>query len=83
MIILQSEQEYKKESFTAWYSFIALPRGWTDGTDIYINEDAFFLDAKDYNLLIAHEQGHIDGKGHTWFGVMSPYGIVRYLTSSS
>lgn len=61
-----------------WYGY---PRGFAWQHEIYINRDAFFLGERDKRLLIEHEQGHLDGKGHTWFGVMSPWGLVRYLTA--
>jgi len=62
MIIFQSRDEYIKEVPTPWYSFLVMPRGWTDLENIYINQDAFFLDERDKQLLINHEQGHIEGK---------------------
>lgn len=61
-----------------WYGY---PRGFVTGGEIYINKDAFFLDDRDYLLLIRHEEGHIAGKEHTWFGVMSDNGLIRYLTT--
>ena len=81
MIIYQSREEYIKECPRPWYSFISLPRGYTDYKDIYINQDAFFISKRDKRLLIEHEQGHIAGLIHTWLGLMSPYGIIRYLTT--
>ncbi len=78
MIKYLKEEEYKKISPVSWYGY---PRGWTNGVDIYVNEDAFFIDSRDRILLIEHEQGHIDGKEHTTFGLMSPYGLVRWLTT--
>lgn len=45
------------------------------------NKDGIFLGKRDYDLVIAHEQGHIDGKEHTLFGVMSGYGLIRLLTA--
>lgn len=60
---------------------INYPRGFATGNDIYINEDGFYINERDKELLIQHELGHIEGKGHTFFGVMSPYGLIRYLTS--
>lgn len=64
----------------AWYVKYLL-RGFTDMKDIYVNKDGIFLGKRDYDLVIAHEQGHIDGKEHTLFGVMSGYGLIRLLTA--
>lgn len=61
-----------------WYGY---PRAFVSGNEIYVNQDVVFLDMRDYNLLVAHEMGHVIGKEHTPFGVMSPYGLIRYLTS--
>lgn len=61
-----------------WYGY---PRGFVLEGEIYINDDAFFLDDRDRILLVLHEQGHIDGKEHTSMGLMSPYGLVRYFTA--
>lgn len=68
-------------------------RGFTLGQDIYINEDAFYLDERDKTLLLAHEEGHVNtpeheltlleriiGADHTLTGLMSPWGLVRRLT---
>lgn len=78
MIIYENESGYVIGIEKHWYGY---SRGYTDMINIYIRENAFFIDNKDKKLLIAHEQGHIDGKNHTLFGVMSPYGLIRYLTS--
>lgn len=80
MLICQSEAEYKQKAPRQWYGY---PRGWTNLKDIFINKDAFFIDRRDMELLIAHEQGHIDGYDHTLTGLMSPYGIVRYFTTKA
>ncbi len=64
----------------AWYVKYLL-RGFTNMIDIYVNQNGIFLGKRDYDLVIAHEQGHIDGKEHTWFGVMSGYGLIRLLTA--
>lgn len=61
-----------------WYGY---PRAFVLDNEVYINQNAFFLGRRDYTLLLAHEQGHLQGKEHTWFGIMSPWGLVRYLTS--
>ena len=57
------------------------PNGDGAGVDVYINKDALYLDQRDRQLLLEHELGHIEGKGHTKTGVMAPYGLVRWLTS--
>ena len=64
----------------AWYVKYLL-RAFTDMKDIYVNKDGIFLGKRDYDLVIAHEQGHIYGKEHTLFGVMSGYGLIRLLTA--
>lgn len=64
----------------AWYVKYLL-RAFTDMMDIYVNKDGIFLGKRDYDLVIAHEQGHLDGKEHTLFGVMSGYGLIRLLTA--
>jgi hypothetical protein len=63
----------------AWYVKYLL-RGFTDAIDIFINKDGIFIGKRDYDLVIAHEEGHIQGKEHTLFGVMSAYGLIRLLT---
>ena len=63
-----------------WYVKYLL-RAFTDMKDIYVNKDGIFLGKRDYDLVIAHEQGHLDGKEHTLFGVMSGYGLIRLLTA--
>ena len=64
----------------SWYIKYLL-RGFTDMKDVFVNHDGIFLGKRDYDLVIAHEQGHIEGKEHTLFGVMSAYGLVRLLTA--
>src|SRR5574341_1501363 len=59
-----------------------LLRGFTDMKDIYVNENAIFLNEKDKDLHIAYLQGHIEGKEHTLFGVMSPYPLIRLTTTN-
>lgn len=61
-----------------WWGY---PRGFVCGEVAYINAEAFFLGSKDSDLLIRHELGHLEGKEHTLTGVMSPWGLIRYLTS--
>lgn len=65
-----------------WYGY---PRGFALGEipidDIYINDDAFYIDKRDRQLLLDHETGHTEGKDHTLSGVMSPWGLIRYLTT--
>ena|SRR4030067_1499857 len=62
---------------------INFPRGYSDsGTEeVWINEDAFYLNDRDKDLVLRHEIGHIEGKDHTQFGLMCPYGLLRYLTA--
>lgn len=61
-----------------WYGY---PRGFTCGSSCYINDGAFYFGKKDKTLLILHERGHLEGREHSWFGIMSPYSVVRYLTT--
>jgi hypothetical protein len=77
---LQKYREFggKKPAWRVKYSL----RIFTDMSDIYVNQEAVFLNKKDYILSIAHTQGHIEGKGHTLFGVMSPFGFLRLTTTN-
>lgn len=61
-----------------WYGY---PRAFVMNNEIYLNQDAFYLDRRDYDLVVAHEKGHLEGKEHTLLGVMCPYGLVRYLST--
>lgn len=56
-------------------------RVFTDMSDIYVNQDAVYLGKKDYILSLAHAQGHIEGKEHTLFGIMSPFPFLRLTTT--
>ena len=49
----------------AWYVKYFL-RAFTDMVDIFVNKDGIFLGKRDYDLVIAHEEGHIQGKEHTF-----------------
>ena len=73
-----SKEDYNKTIKPHWWG---RARAWTDGVDVYINKDAFYIDQRDRQLILEHELEHINGKNHTNFGVMSPYGLVRWLTS--
>lgn len=66
-----------------WYykKFGAVPRGWVNGEDIYINTEGPYLDEKDKKLLLEHENEHILGKGHEDSGVMADNAVTRYLTT--
>lgn len=64
----------------SWYVKYLL-RAFTDMKDIFVNQDGIFLGKRDYDLVIAHEQGHIEGKEHSLSGVMSAFGLVRLLTT--
>jgi hypothetical protein len=78
---------YNKRNFWGNLLFILtgtnFPRGYSDtGTgEVWINEDAFYIDSRDKDLVLRHELGHLEGKEHTMFGLMCPYGILRYLTT--
>lgn len=56
------------------------PRGFYISGNVYINNDAFYLNDFDKKLLIEHEKGHARGEKHTPFGVMSPHGHTRLLS---
>ena len=58
-------------------------RAFTVGQNVYINRDAFYLGDEDKQLVLEHEIGHTEGKKHALTGVMSPIGIIRYLTAST
>lgn len=62
---------------------INFPRGYSDTAsgEVWINQDVFYLGERDKDLLLRHELGHIEGKDHTLFGLMCPYGLLRYLTT--
>jgi hypothetical protein len=55
-------------------------RGFTNMVDIFINKEGVFFGKRDYDLVIAHEEGHIQGKEHTLVGLLSAYGLIRLLT---
>lgn len=95
MILLPSK-EYEIDFFLSggkrhWYGY---PRAFVMNGEIFINQDAFYLDRRDYELLRAHETGHVNapeheitpleqviGADHTLTGVMCPWGLVRWLTA--
>lgn len=62
---------------------INFPRGYSiSGTgEVWINDDTFYIGDRDKDLVLRHELGHIEGKEHTMFGLMCPYGLLRYLTT--
>ena len=77
---MEKINEYK---INPWYmKYLGLvPRGFMCGDNIYINNDAFYINKQDRDLLIQHEIYHTEGYNHTWFGVMSAYSIIRWLTT--
>lgn len=62
---------------------INFPRGYCnpDTEEVWINEGAFYIGNRDKDLVLRHELGHIEEKEHTLFGLMCPYGLLRYLTT--
>ncbi|MGB8215998.1 MAG: hypothetical protein WCE94_01745 [Candidatus Methanoperedens sp.] len=78
-----------------WYVKYLLRGFWCPrDAEIYVNDNGIFLSEKDKQLLIQHEEGHLNSKphelslsekilgdDHTWVGVMCPWGVLRYLTS--
>ncbi len=62
---------------------INFPRGYSDSDtgEVWINKDVFYIGDRDKDLVLRHELGHIEGKEHTMFGLMCPYGLLRYLTT--
>ncbi len=75
-----------------WWGY---PRGFQWNKEIYINKEAYFFNDRDYKLLIGHETFHLNskphpntlaenllGEDHTWYGLMSPWGPVRFLTTT-
>ncbi len=62
---------------------INFPRGYSDNViaEVWIDDGAFYISGRDKDLLIRHELGHIEGKEHTTFGLMCPYGLLRFLTA--
>lgn len=77
-------QEYEKFARSLnlpRYPLIGYARGFAYNDDVYINDDAFYVCKRDYSLLIQHEYNHIKGLTHTVFGVMSPWGLIRLLTT--
>lgn len=79
----------------SWYVQFILRGFWCPGdNEIYVNNTGIFFNEKDKKLLIQHEEGHLNSKpheqsftekilgdDHTWFGVMCPWGVLRYITS--
>lgn len=47
------------------------------GTDIFIDEEAYFITKKDYENTLKHEIGHTEGKGYNLLGIMSPFFFIR------
>lgn len=80
LLVCQSGSEYASYAPRHWWGS---PRAYTDMKNIYVNRDAFYINGRDMELLIAHEWGHINGREHTPAGLMSAYGLVRYLTTKS
>ena len=85
LITLQREQfllKYRESGGQkpSWYVKYLL-RAFTDMVDIFVNKDGIFLGKRDYDIVVAHEEGHIQGKEHTLFGLMSGYGLIRLLTA--
>jgi hypothetical protein len=67
-----------------WYLkyFKIMPRAFVLENEIYINIEAFYLNDRDKNLLIMHEDLHIyKHLDHTLFGIMSDNAVIRYLTT--
>jgi hypothetical protein len=62
---------------------INFPRAYTNTStgEVWINQDAFYINDRDKDLLLRHELGHIEGKEHTLIGLMCPYGFLRYPTT--
>lgn len=66
---------YKAYGGNVWY--YRLIRAFVYKDVIYLRENAIFLFPDSKEKLIAHEQGHLDGKTHTWFGIMAWHGLFR------
>lgn len=89
-IVEQPHEEYLKGAPVEWYFPISPSRAYVerfptrpDLDTIYVNQDAYFFSDRDRDMLIRHEQYHIDnpGAGDQLFGIGSGLGIVRYLTT--
>lgn len=66
-----------------WYfkELGVLPRGWVLGDEVYLNAEGVYAGRRDYQLVLDHEVGHIEGRGHEPAGLMSDNGFVRGLTT--
>lgn len=84
-LIFFNELISRGHTITVWYYkiFRLLPRGFYDPVKntVFINQDAWFLDGRDYELLKKHEFGHSIGLNHAFFGYMADNALIRYLTS--
>jgi len=76
-------EKIKKYRINPWYmKYLGIvPRGFMAGQDVYINNDAWYINQRDRDILIQHELGHTEGYRHTWTGVMSAYSIIRWITT--
>lgn len=66
-----------------WYykKLGVLPRGWVNDNEVYLNAEGLYAGKRDYQLVIDHEVGHIEGRDHEPAGLMSDNGLVRDLTT--
>lgn len=58
-----------------WY--LPLIRMFKCGDKIYERKDAIYFFPGSRDKLIKHEEGHINGLGHTWHGVMAWHSLER------
>lgn len=70
-----------KEFFEEWGEgklwYLPFIRGYRKGDKIYLRKNAVYIFPYSKEKLIAHEEGHINGKSHTWFGIMAWHGLFR------
>ena len=84
-ITYQNHKDFIKEAPKEWYG---IGRAYTlfyetnsPLNEIFIDQDAFYFNERDKELVLKHEIGHTEGLNHTPTGLMSDNGFIRYLTT--
>lgn len=68
-------ESYRCNGGKVWYYFLI--RAFVFKKIIYLRKNAVYIFPDSKEKIILHEQGHIDGKKHTWFGIMAWHGLFR------
>jgi len=66
---------YKRNGGKVWYYFLI--RAFCFREIIFLRKNAIYIFPNSKTNVIEHEQGHIAGKQHTWFGIMAWHGLFR------